>query len=303
MPASIPVAVIPVAGFGTRSLPFTKEIPKEMLPALDVPAIQLIVEEAASAGVETIVLVTGRGKHALVDHFSPKPDLEHFLKVRGKDALLERIATLPKRCEVIAVTQPAPLGLGHAVECAKPVVGNRPFAVLLGDEIFPRWRKTDGTGLGALATAPVPDGHSRVGVLEVPESETRNYGIVDLGGASPDRGPVVVKGSVEKPEPGKAPSRYAIIGRYVFSPEIFDALADIPFGKGGEKQLTDAMDRLCRQGRLHAVKMPANRYDMGSALGFVRAQVDAALARPELSLSVAEYLRERVAQLGKELGQ
>lgn len=300
MSASIPVAVIPVAGFGTRSLPFTKEIPKELLPALDVPSIQLIVEEAAAAGAETIVLVTGRGKHAIEDHFSPRPDLEHFLKARGKEALLERIQTLPKKCEVIAVRQPAPLGLGHAVECAKPVVNGRRFAVLLGDEIFPRWQKGARTGLDALAGAAVPAGHSTVGVLEVPESETKNYGIVDLGGVAPDGGPVAVKGSVEKPEPGKAPSRYAIIGRYVFSPEIFDALADVPFGKGGEKQLTDAMDRLCRGGRLHAVKMPANRYDMGSSLGYLRAQVDAALARPELAPSVAAYLRERVAALGKD---
>jgi UTP--glucose-1-phosphate uridylyltransferase len=300
MPVSIPVAVIPVAGFGTRSLPFTKEIPKELLPALDVPAIQLIVEEAASAGVETVVLVTGRGKHAIEDHFSPRPELEQFLRARGKEALLDRIATLPKRCEVIAVRQPAPLGLGHAVECARPVVGQRRFAVLLGDEIFLRRRPEEPTGLGTLAAAAVPEGHSTVGILDVPASETKNYGIVDLGGVAPDRGPVPVKGSVEKPEPGKAPSRYAIIGRYVFSPDIFDALADVPFGKGGEKQLTDAMDRLCRQGRLHAVKMPSNRYDMGSALGFLKAQVDTALARPELAPAVVAYLRERVALLEKE---
>lgn len=300
MAAQIPVAVIPVAGFGTRSLPFTKELPKELLPALDVPSIQWIVEEAALAGAETIVLVTGRGKHAIEDHFSPRPELEQFLKARGKDALLDRIATLPKRCELVAVRQPAPLGLGHAVECAKSVVGGRRFSVLLGDEIFPRWHKGAKTGLETLAAAAVPEGHSSVGILEVPESETKNYGIVDLGGRSPDAGAVPVKGSVEKPEPGKAPSRYAIIGRYVFSPEIFDALADVSFGKGGEKQLTDAMDRLCRQGRLHAVKMPANRYDMGSSLGYLRAQVDAALARPELAPQVAAYLRERVALLGKE---
>ena len=300
MSVSIPVAVIPVAGFGTRSLPFTKEIPKELLPALDVPAIQLIVEEAALAGVETIVLVTGRGKHAIEDHFSPRPDLEQFLRARGKEALLERIATLPKRCEIVAVRQPAPLGLGHAVECARPVVGGRPFAVLLGDEIFLRRRPEEGSGLGALADAGVPDGHSTVGILEVPESETKNYGIVDLGGATPDRKPVLVKGTVEKPAPGSAPSRYAIIGRYLFSPEIFDALADVPFGKGGEKQLTDAMDRLCRQGRLHAVKMPANRYDMGSVLGFVKAQVEMALSRPDLAPAVAAFLRERVASLSKE---
>jgi len=302
MSASVPVAVIPVAGFGTRSLPFTKEIPKEMLPALDVPTIQLIVEEAALAGAETIILVTGRGKYMLEEHFSPRPELEHFLRSRGKEALLERIATLPKGCELVAVRQLAPLGLGHAVECAKALVGNRRFSVLLGDEIFPRWRKGDRTGLEALSAAKVPDGHSSVGVLEVPSEETKNYGIVDLGGLSPDSGPVVVKGSVEKPSLGKAPSRYAIIGRYVFSPEIFDALADVPIGKSGEKQLTDAMDRLCRHGRLHAVKMPANRYDMGSSLGFLRAQIDAALARPELAPSVAAYLRERTAALGKELG-
>ncbi len=286
--------VIPAAGLGTRGLPFTKEVPKELIPIIDTPALHYIVEEAVNAGIEQVIFVTSKGKSAMEDYFDPSPALEAWLEKKGKLELLEKVRKIGKMVDVLSVRQKEPLGLGHAVLCARSFIGNEPFAVCLGDEIFAPWGGPKKAGLVRLAEAAVQLESSVIGVMHVPREETKSYGIVDLENAKPGTQAVKVKGTVEKPLPADAPSEYAIIGRYVFQPEIMDALADVKPGVSGEIQLTDAMDRLAAKGGLHAMVMDDNRYDVGNPLYYVLAQVDAALERPELAERLLPLLKKRL---------
>ena len=289
-------AVIPVAGLGTRALPFTKQVPKEFLPVLDTPTIHYIVEEVVKAGVEQVIFITSRGKSVLEDYFDLSPDLEAWLKKRGKDALAEKVHQVGTMCEVVSVRQKEPLGLGHAVLCAKNIVGREPFIVCLGDEIFPEWpieghKKGDPSVLSRLVGSAVNQSASVVGVVEIPKTDTQSYGMVDVGGADLTKGAAKVSRTVEKPKPENAPSNFAIIGRYVFQPEIFDCLSEVKPGVGGEIQLTDAMDMLAKAGKLYAQEVTGLRYDIGNFFYYLKAQIDLALQRPELAPKVREYLK------------
>jgi len=285
--------VIPVAGLGTRALPFTKQVPKEFLPILDTPTIHYIVEEVVAAGVEQVIFVTSKGKSLLEDYFDLSPDLEAWLRKRGKEQLANRVHEIGTMCEVVAVRQKEPLGLGHAVLCAKNIVGREPFVVCLGDEIFPTWKmqKGEASVLDKLIESAASQNASVVGVVEIPKADSTSYGVVDLGGASPSRGPAKVLRTVEKPKPENAPSPFAIIGRYVFQPEIFDCLQEVKPGVGGEIQLTDAMDMLAKSGKLFAQQVTGLRYDVGNFYYYLKAQIDLALQRPELAPKVREYLK------------
>jgi UTP--glucose-1-phosphate uridylyltransferase len=289
---SVKKVVIPVAGLGTRGLPFTKEVPKELLPVIDTPTLHFIVEEVISAGIDQVIFVTSKGKSMLEDYFDPSPNLVGWLRKRGKDALAERIERIGKLVEVISVRQKEPLGLGHAILCAAPVVGNEKFAVCLGDEIFPPWNPPGKQpALRRLVGLSEEQRSSVVGVVEIPPEDTGSYGVIDFGSASWQGGSIKVKKTVEKPKPAEAPSRFAIIGRYVFEPSLFDELRQVKPGVGGEIQLTDGMDRLAQAGGLQALLIDDCRYDIGNHLSYVIAQVDAALRRPELADRLRAYLR------------
>jgi len=285
--------VIPVAGLGTRGLPFTKEVPKELLPIIDTPTIHFIVEEVIEAGIEQVIFVTSKGKHTLEDYFDLSPNLEAWLRRRGKEALADKIHQIGQMVEVVSVRQKEPLGLGHAILCTRHIVGQERFAVCLGDEIFPHWgEKPAGSALRSLVDTADRLESSVVGVVEVPASETTSYGIVDLGGQNLNVQPTAkVIRTVEKPKPEVAPSRYAIIGRYVFDPDLFGYLAEVKPGVGGEIQLTDGMDRLAQTDRLYAQRMSGCRYDIGNHFSYVKAQIDGALQRPELAQRLREYLK------------
>lgn len=290
-------AVIPVAGLGTRGLPFTKEVPKELLPLIDTPAIQLIVEEVINSGIEQVVFITSKGKSILEDYLDPSPALIQFLHKRGKEELAHLVEKVGRLCEVISIRQKEPLGLGHAIQCAEPVVGKDWFSVCLGDEIFPLWPDLKNRpAIQQVVEAAKSTECSVVGVIEVPRSEVSAYGIVDLEGKSPEDRACVVKNTIEKPPVSRAPSSYAIIGRYVFSSEIFDCLKQIKAGSGGEIQLTDAMSLLCASHKLQAIRVQGPRYDIGNHFSYVRAQIDFALRRPELASPLREYLKSVLSQ-------
>jgi len=292
MSSAIKKVVIPVAGLGTRGLPFTKEVPKELLPILDVPTIQFIVEEVVAAGIEQVIFVTSKGKSVLEDYFDPSPNLESWLRKRGKEEAAERIRKIGQLCEVISVRQKEPLGLGHAVYCARHIVGNEMFAVCLGDEIFPPWDETaERPVLRNLLETAQSLKASVVGVVQIPKSESPSYGVIDIGNESLAMSPVRIRRTVEKPKPENAPSPYAIIGRYIFEPAIFQALQEGKAGVGGEIQLTDAMDKLCGAGKLYAQLVQGRRYDIGNHFYYLKAQIDSALRRPELSQKLRQYLQ------------
>lgn len=293
MSDSVKKVVIPVAGLGTRGLPFTKEVPKELLPIIDTPTIHFIAEEVISAGIEQVIFITSKGKHALEDYFDLSPNLENWLRKRGKEDLADRVRKIGTLCEVISIRQKEPLGLGHAVNCARNVIGNEKFAVCLGDEIFPPWDPINQAKapLKKLVDAAVELKTSTVGVVEIPVSDSPSYGILDLGGKNLGESPELVLRTVEKPKPEAAPSKYAIIGRYVFDPSLFDALKDTKPGVGGEIQLTDAMDKLCANRKLHGVLLKGCRYDIGNPMFYMKAQIDAALRRPDLSQRLREYMK------------
>jgi UTP--glucose-1-phosphate uridylyltransferase len=284
-------AVIPAAGLGTRSLPATKAIPKEMLPVVDVPVIQIIVAEAMAAGVENVVLVTGAGKTAIEDHFDRNFELEETLRRRGKVDLLRVLESIPALSRVASVRQPAPLGLGHAVLCAKPVVGREPFAVLLPDDII----DSRVPCLGQLLDAA--DAETGVVALErVPSERTHLYGIVE---AVPEGGRrYQVRAIVEKPAPGTAPSQLAVPGRYVLPGDTFEILAGLRPGHGGEIQLTDALAVLARAGRLRGVEFEGRRYDTGDRLGYLEVNLVHALRRPDLAGALREILRDLLEREG-----
>jgi UTP--glucose-1-phosphate uridylyltransferase len=284
-------AVIPVAGLGTRFLPITKAQPKEMLPLVDTPVIQYVVEEAIRAGIISLVLVTGRGKGAIENHFDVAYELEDTLQRRGKRDDLDMVRGITQMASFAYVRQGEPLGLGHAVLCARHAVGEEPFALLLGDDVFDERE----AALDALIQAYQLTGKSVVGVQEVPEAHVSRYGIVNAP-ATPD-GPWDVTSIVEKPTPADAPSRWAVVGRYVLEPRIFDHLAALEPGVGGEFQLTDALAALAREGHLVAAPIPAKRYDTGNKLDYLKANVEFALKRDDLREDFGAYLKELARQL------
>ena len=286
MLAKVRKAVFPAAGLGTRFLPATKAIPKEMLPIIDRPLIQYAVDEAREAGIEQLIFVTGRGKAALDDYFDIGFELESTMRERGKN--LDSLE--PSRSgfgEVVSVRQQQPLGLGHAVWCARHIVGDEPFAVLLPDELM--WGRPN--CLAQMVEAYEQVGGNIVAALEVPESETSKYGVIDPGAS--DGRLTEILGMVEKPKPGTAPSNLMLPGRYILQPEVMRALDAQESGAGGEIQLTDAIAKLVGQQPLHAYRFEGERYDCGSAAGFVIANIAMALDRIDVGPAVESFLSSR----------
>lgn len=284
----IKTAVFPVAGRGTRFLPVTKASPKEMLPIVDKPLIQYAVDEALSAGAETLVFITGSSKRAIEDHFDSDPELEAVLQAQGKQELLDALhSILPSRASCIYIRQPAPLGLGHAVLCARPVVGNAPFMVHLADDLI----DAPVPCLKQMAQVHATYGGSVLGVQNVPQSDTDKYGIVSL---EQQIAPRIGKMShiVEKPKPDKAASTLAVVGRYILSGSIFEDLAKIGKGAGGEIQLTDGIARLMQREAIYAFEFEGKRYDCGSKLGYLQATVEYGLNHPSLGSDFAKYLKD-----------
>jgi UTP--glucose-1-phosphate uridylyltransferase len=283
-------AVIPVAGLGTRFLPATKAVPKELLPIVDVPAIQVVIEEAIASGIEEVVLVTGRGKGAIMDHFDHSYELEDTLRRRGQLDLIERIERVSEMVRAVSVRQKAPLGLGHAVLCARSVIGDEPFVVLLPDDLIDA--PTPGTR--QLLQRYEQYGAGCVALLRVPPADVSMYGIIH--GEAMDTRTHRIFTLVEKPEPEVAPSNLAIIGRYVLPPAIFDILADTKPGKGGEIQLTDALQILARDQGLIGYEFEGVRHDIGDKLGFLKANIAYALKHPEFGDKLRGYMRDRLDQ-------
>ena len=280
--------VIPAAGLGTRFLPATKAVPKEMLPIVDTPTIQLIVEEAVKAGAAQVILVTGRGKSSIEDHFDRSYELEETLSRKNKTELFEQVRRISDLVRLVSVRQKEPLGLGHAVLTARPAVGDEWFGVLLGDDLI----DSDEPAIGQLALVALQTGKAAVALMPVAEDQTHLYG-VGAGKALPD-GNVLIDRIVEKPPRGSAPSNLAVVGRYLLPPEIFDILDQVKPGAGGEIQLTDALAVLARQGRLIGVRFRGVRHDAGDRLGYLQANVAYALKRPDLREALLIWLREVV---------
>ena len=290
-------AVIPAAGLGTRFLPATKSSPKEMLPVVDKPAIQYVVEEAVRAGLTDILIITGRNKRAIEDHFDRNFELEHFLERSGKDELLKEVQFASDLADIHYVRQRDPLGLGHAVSVARHHVGNEPFAVLLADDLM----IDDSALLRSMLDVHELQDRSCIAFSEVSAEEISSYGCIEpMPGTSRDGpalrdGVIEVRRVVEKPAPGEAPSNLAIIGRYVFTPEIFTMLDVIVPGRGGELQLTDAIAMLLHHESVFACNCGRGRYDVGQKIDFLRANVELALDRSDLGPAFGEWLREYVA--------
>lgn len=281
-------AVIPAAGLGTRFLPATKAQPKEMLPIVDKPTIQYIVEEAISAGIESIIIITGRGKRNIEDHFDKSYELESELAKKGNSELLSMVSDISHLVDVFYVRQKEPKGLGHAIGCAKAFIGNEPFAVLLGDDIV----VSEKPAIGQLMEVYEDYGKTVLGVQRVAKSEVNKYGIVAPAVKSTDYRLHKVIDMVEKPSIEEAPSDMAILGRYIITPEIFDILEHQQPGKGGEIQLTDALKTLCGMQGMYAYEFEGKRYDVGDKLGFLKATVEIALGRDDLKDSFRSYLEE-----------
>jgi UTP--glucose-1-phosphate uridylyltransferase len=288
MVAPVRKAVFPVAGLGTRFLPATKAIPKEMLTVVDRPLIQHVVHEAQAAGIELFIFVTGRNKGAIEDHFDKQTELELALAARGKENELEALARdLPAPGQTSFTRQQEPLGLGHAVWCARELVGNEPFALLLPDVLV----QSKGKGcLAQMLEAYGTYGGNIIAVEPVPDSELKNYGVVSVGEGD---GPVFpIHAMVEKPKPGTAPSNLTILGRYILQPEIFDVLSAQEKGTSGEIQITDAMLKLMRTQAFHALQYEGRTFDCGSKLGFLLANVAYALDRPDISDAFTAELKK-----------
>ena len=283
MPTRVRKAVFPVAGLGTRLLPATKSIPKEMITIVDRPLIQYAVDEAREAGIEELIFVTGRGKSSLVDYFDQAYELEATLRAKGTslDVLEPSNARFG---EVVSVRQQQPLGLGHAVWCARHIVGNEPFAVLLPDELM----MGEPNCLAQMVEAYEKVGGNIVAALEVPDSETHKYGVIDPGAT--DGHLTEIRGLVEKPAPGSAPSNLMLPGRYILQPDVMRALDAKEKGAGGEIQLTDAIAKLIGKQPLHAYRFDGQRYDCGSATGFVIGNLAVAMQRADIEPAVREFL-------------
>ncbi len=281
-------AVFPVAGLGTRFLPATKASPKEMLPVVDKPLIQYAVEEAAAAGLVDMIFITGRNKRAIEDHFDKAYELETELELKRKTELLEAAQSVsPPGITCIYIRQSEPLGLGHAVLCAAPVVGNEPFAVLLADDLI----DSEVPVMKQMVDVATREDRSTIGVMNVAAAEVGNYGIVETGAAQGRVAPITR--IVEKPKPGTISSTLAVVGRYVLTPRIFHHLRRMSAGAGGELQLTDAIGRLLDDERVLAYEFEGRRYDCGSKLGYLQATVELGLKHPELATDFAAFLASR----------
>lgn len=279
-------AVFPVAGLGTRFLPATKAVPKEMLPVVDKPVIQYAVEEAKAAGIEQFIFVTGRGKHVIEDHFDHAYELEALLKEREKTAELDSLLeALPPSGSVSFTRQQKPLGLGHAVWCARHFVGDEPFAVLLVDDLVMSGRAC----LAQMTDVYNETGGCVIAVQDVPREETRRYGTI-APGAENGRA-IEIKGIVEKPDPAKAPSTLCVIGRYILTPNVFAELERKEIGAGGEIQLTDALARLIGNTPFHGYRFEGQRFDCGDKVGFLHANVAVALSRPDIAGPLRKILK------------
>ena len=283
----VKTVVFPVAGRGTRFLPATKASPKEMLPVVDKPLIQYAVEEALAAGADTLVFITGSSKRAIEDHFDTNSELEAVLQAQNKQDLLDSVrGILPSWASCVYIRQPAPLGLGHAVLCARPVVGGAPFMVHLADDLI----DSRVACLKQMADVYATYGGSVLGVEHVPAQDTDRYGIVSV---EANVAPRISKMShiVEKPKPDKAPSTLAVVGRYLLSPSIFEDLAQIGKGAGGEIQLTDGIARLMQREAVYAFEFAGKRYDCGTKLGYLQATVEFGLKHPQLGAAFSRYLK------------
>ena len=282
-------AVIPVAGLGTRFLPATKTVPKELLPIVDIPSIQYVVQEAVDAGIQEIIFVTGRGKDGIEDHFDEAPELDQVLAERGQTQTVAMLRRIAEMTEVVSVRQKKPLGLGHAVLCARDLVGDEPFAVMLADDLI----DSETPCIRQLLNIFDEKNESVIAVMAVPEEEVHQYGVI--------KGHVIgerlfrVESMVEKPPMHEAPSRMAIIGRYILRPEIFSILSNLPPGRGGEIQLTDGLSQLVKERKVFGCEFEGDRYDIGDKFGFVRATVAYALKRPDLKDKVIDYLKDIVS--------
>jgi len=287
-------AVIPAAGLGTRFLPATKSQPKEMLPIVDTPAIHYIVEEAVKSGIEDIMIITNSNKHSMENYFDINYELEMRLKDAGKIALADEIHQIASLANVVYTRQKEPKGLGHAILCAKSFVGDEPFAVLLGDDIVVPNNKP---ALLQLIDACNDTGNSILGVQKVQHSEVDKYGIVSPSKEIISTNKVFkVVDVVEKPPINEAPSDYAVLGRYILGPEIFDILSHTQPGHGGEIQLTDAIRKLMKQKAIYACNFEGNRYDIGDKFGYLKATIDFSLKRSDFGPKVREYIRKLAAE-------
>jgi UTP--glucose-1-phosphate uridylyltransferase len=284
--ARVRKAIFPVGGLGTRFLPATKAMPKEMLPVVDKPLIQYAVEEARAAGIEEFVFVTGRGKSAIEDHFDHSYELAETLRLRGKTAEHQALTeSLPEPGQIAYTRQQEPLGLGHAVWCARNLVANEPVAVLLADDLI----LSDEPCLKQMMRHYEEVGGNLVAVMEVERAQIKSYGVVNPGASR--NGYVEVKGLVEKPEPDVAPSNLAVIGRYILQPTVFEHLARGDRGSGGEIQLTDALARMIGQGPFHGIRFEGRRFDCGTRVGFLDANIAFALKRPDMAERVRDILQ------------
>ncbi|MDT8716512.1 UTP--glucose-1-phosphate uridylyltransferase GalU [Clostridium sp. 19966] len=277
-------AVIPAAGLGTRFLPATKAQPKEMLPIVDKPTIQYIIEEAVNSGIEEILIITGRNKRAIEDHFDKSVELEQELENHSKDAMLSMIKDISNMANIYYIRQKEPKGLGHAINCARTFVGNEPFAVMLGDDVV----DSEEPCLKQLIDCYNEYKTTILGVQDVPQHDVSKYGIIKAMNIE-DR-VYKVKDMVEKPKPEEAPSNIAILGRYIITPNIFDVLDNTKPGKGGEIQLTDALKSLMNSEAMYAYNFKGRRYDVGDKLGFLEANIEYALKREELRAGFEDYL-------------
>ncbi|MDX8289022.1 UTP--glucose-1-phosphate uridylyltransferase GalU [Metabacillus indicus] len=283
-------AIIPAAGLGTRFLPATKAQPKEMLPIVDKPTIQYIIEEAVASGIEDIIIVTGRGKRAIEDHFDKSYELEETLAKKGKLEQLEEVQGISKLANIHYIRQKEPLGLGHAIACANRFIGNEPFAVLLGDDIV---NSPEKPCLKQLIEVYERYNSSVIGVQQVPTQDVSKYGVISINSGEIEDKVFHIDNLVEKPKEEEAPSNYAIMGRYILRPEIFTILENLPPGAGGEIQLTDAIKKLNEMQMVVGCEFKGQRYDVGDKFGFIKATLDYALEREDLDKQILDYF-ERV---------
>lgn len=283
-------AVIPAAGLGTRFLPATKAVPKELLPIVDQPTIQYIVQEVVDSGLDTVILITGKGKEGIEDHFDMFSDLEAKLDREGKKDLADCIRHTGKMVKMVSVRQKQPLGLGHAVLCAREIVGNEPFAVLLGDDLVDSRVPCLRQMIDVFDTYYKPV----VALMEVPPDDIKKFGI--CGGKQIAPRILDLNAMVEKPDPSRAPSNLAIVGRYILTPEIFDILESQNPGAGGEIQLTDAMSHLMRKSGFIGYQFEGDRYDAGDKFGFLQANIAYAMKRPQIAPKLLEYMKSLVGK-------